>query len=116
MRSLNSEKGKRGWQRRLTDKQELALINDYISRDLTRVELAEKYEVGYSTIQKILKRNGYRGVKRPHMSDELKEQAIKYYLDGNSALKTACEFGFDQATIVSALKAAGIKRRSPYSR
>ena len=100
----------RNGQSRLTATEVDQLVADYGSHG-SIYTLARKYKVHRGTVSQHLKERGVdlnRG-----MSQAAKEQAARLYADGMSSAVIGKQLGFDNHTVISALRTLGVPIRKP---
>ncbi|GAB3137660.1 hypothetical protein [Marisediminicola antarctica] len=69
------------------------------------------YKVHRNTVSQFLKARGvdlYKG-----MSQAVKDEAVRLYAEGNSRAAIGRQLGFDNHTIISALRTLGVPIRKP---
>lgn len=114
----------KGGQRKLTDEQELEICRLYIEEKLPPAKLAKLFEVGESTINAALKRNGVKlrdlseakkgrpCLKGRRFSEQQELVICQRYKEGESTPTIAKAFKTQSGLICKILKRNGVKLRS----
>jgi hypothetical protein len=101
--------------RKFTDAQEKTICSRYLAGENT-VQLGKAFGTGYSTINRIITRNGIRprSNKEAHggLTDAQEAEVCSRYLAGENTVPLGTAFGVGSTTILSVLRRNGINRRS----
>jgi len=109
---------RRGGSVRMFDDQTMKMIADAYRAGATTTQLAEQYDTSHITIRNYLLRAGVtlRAGGSRFWTEELKAEAARRYLAGESQQQIGDSIGVDQTGVSNILRALGVPMRGPNRR
>jgi hypothetical protein len=101
--------------RRLTAEEQVAICTAY-QAGATMASLATVHSITRETVSEVLKRNGEPVRPQRRMNAAGLKRAIRLYEQGWSSERVGADLGFDARTIVTQLRAAGVRVRDAHER
>lgn len=96
---MNTEPGRRGFQKSLTDEQEQELVRLCIETERSYADIGGQLGVSAPTVYRVLRRHGFQGIRNPRTSSEDRRRILVRCFDGEARVDVADEFGVDVSTV-----------------